>query len=355
VAVTFTDTEVYGEKTGQKWYIVHEVCNTGEQATTVVVTEWPWDADGNKIGDEAKSKTVTIPAGECVKVAFDYPSYTHPRTMYSDIWWPGATWREGGSSPFQGDPGYGRQGEVPHDVPNKPKDPKWKTLRPLVGAGYAHVDGRARFTSPVLLMPTDGRPEAIILYPTPYPMRLFTHWGAHGAIFKISSITGIPRGWECDALYPRQGVPFVVPPGELSRQGALRLVAPTKAGAVQECNLRVHQDVVGASQRTPFRHTTEIPVIVLETQSEPSRGDGAASRWEAGGQVVGCAQCGSGGVSSAPSLGSEYLGLQPYTGGPLVGPGGLQAPWATQTPATQGPTPGDRVGPRRKWGGPLED
>lgn len=189
------------------WQVVSEICNDGAAAVNVIVTQWPYDADGKKINPK-QERAYTIPAGQCITVAFSVPHDRKPAKSYTDVYV-----NNGGQK------GDLLDGEI---NPLTPVDVKKTTT----GQGTSHRTLRFHAPLPQRIVEANG-----------------SGWVGE---FSLDAPTGVPAGWIATPLDPVVGEPFTVMTEDRERHGALRVVTGPEVAEGTNVHLGLVQRVVGA-------------------------------------------------------------------------------------------------------------
>jgi|GEM_PF-4835546 len=284
----------------------YQVCNRTFDPITFVLCENPYysKGPGGKLWEKRKCTEVKLGPKECKWMI--YKAANKPDRSYTDFHldWAGAAigppdpLRDGASvgagpdvslrralqwlcmlfpplCPYLGRllesmKGFNAMGDTREFAMSAPR-----TLGPFLGGACVPVG--AHYISSV------GRNRDVIYsFPTPYPMRLLNFWGPRKCQFVIESITGIPKGWEAELLYPRLGQAFSVEPGDTAAKGVLRIVRPASVQPGTEIAFTIHQRVVGVLGDDPvygFEVSGIVVVLPDFGPSMPSRDSSDAVQW----------------------------------------------------------------------------
>jgi len=199
---------------------VSDVSNDGDTAITVKVTEHPYDANGDKIGNRLV-QTVTSPAHSTVKVKFDIPNFKKPYTSYTDIF----------------------------DLNGLKLDGILNVLV-LDNLGAPTYSGQSHW----------GR------FFAPFPWGIYDAFGpGWQGQFVIESVSGAPPGWTVTVLHPELGVPFSLTPMDRENPGFLLVQTPPVVPEGTVVFLDVLQRVVNAPDGPLYRVNQKVGICVDTT------------------------------------------------------------------------------------------
>lgn len=229
-------------KNGKKWLHLVKVCNDGKTDKKVVVTSWPYDANGAKIGKQKNRPelTRTIKAGKCDWFVFEFS--TEPKKSYTDVY--------------------------DADL----YDPEKQT------GGMLDYTVNQTINAIKLAMSPSRDGNYLIKTELPYPNRFA--YTEEPMEFYLESVSGVPADWQYEMLYPQLGETFTLQPFDREFPAILRLKAPQNMEEGTVLTVRIVQRINGMNNEPCYvmRHNLVLavdetgPEVASEYISQPEEG-----------------------------------------------------------------------------------